>query len=49
MEICQWFALCANETDQCIIHPILGPTPCCRRCARKLDMEDQLLDMVVTV
>jgi hypothetical protein len=31
---CEWFALCENVTDKVADHPILGPIPCCDRCAK---------------
>jgi hypothetical protein len=33
---CEWFALCTNTTDTYIEHPILGPVPCCARCAAQV-------------
>lgn len=36
---CRWFALCANPTTLAVSHPALGPTPICKRCATKLDMD----------
>lgn len=34
---CEWFALCANDAEGAVMHPILGPVPTCRRCADKMD------------
>lgn len=39
---CEWFARCANSTDKVLPHPILGPTPCCTRCARAVGAEPHL-------
>lgn len=33
---CMWFALCENTTTEAADHPVLGPTPICKRCAAKL-------------
>jgi hypothetical protein len=30
---CLWFALCENESTCFVDHPVLGPVPCCDRCA----------------
>lgn len=38
MIVCEWFALCANETDMGAAHPILGVVPICQRCADRFDM-----------
>jgi hypothetical protein len=45
--VCEWFALCTNPTTVALPHPILGPTPCCPRCARKMGMADQLVSIEV--
>lgn len=37
--ICEWFALCENEADGVVAHPILGLVPTCRRCATRLDLD----------
>lgn len=42
---CQWFALCANETTTALPHPILGPVPCCERCARQVGAEADLVPL----
>lgn len=31
--VCAWFARCTNTTRRALEHPILGPVPCCDRCA----------------
>lgn len=41
MYTCEWFLLCANDTDKGIEHPILGLVPCCERCAKSLGMEER--------
>jgi hypothetical protein len=38
---CEWFAMCANETDEAADHPILGPVPICPRCAKKMEITPQ--------
>jgi len=35
---CQWFALCPNNADGEVWHPILGDVPVCMDCAEKLDL-----------
>jgi hypothetical protein len=40
--LCAWFALCDNETMTALDHPVLGPTPCCERCARQVGADTQL-------
>ncbi|WP_165589016.1 hypothetical protein [Mycolicibacterium conceptionense] len=37
--VCEWFALCTNETSTAASHPVLGPVPICVRCATKAGME----------
>lgn len=37
--ICEWFALCTNETTLGASHPVLGVVPICQRCADKLGIE----------
>lgn len=39
---CEWFAHCTNSTHHYINHPVLGPTPCCTRCATRLEMTGRL-------
>jgi hypothetical protein len=34
---CEYFALCVNEADGTVTHPILGQVPTCRRCAEKME------------
>lgn len=41
---CAWFALCANDADGVVDHPILGQVPTCTRCATKA--EQTLLQVV---
>lgn len=43
LERCRWFALCESETDRALPHPILGPTPCCIRCADQVGMAQALI------
>ncbi len=31
---CHWFALCDKQATHLESHPVLGPTPCCDRCAQ---------------
>lgn len=45
LEICRWFARCANETTTALSHPILGLVPCCTRCATKVGAEAELLPL----
>lgn len=37
--MCSWFALCPNDADGRVDHPVLGAVPTCKRCADKLDLE----------
>lgn len=30
---CRWFALCDRESTCFVDHPVLGPVPCCDKCA----------------
>lgn len=41
--MCEWFALCTNDTEFVILHPILGWVPCCQRCADRLGIADELV------
>ena len=34
---CQWFALCTNDAEGIVKHPILGDVPTCTRCADKAE------------
>lgn len=43
MVICEWFAKCENPTLSAAVHPILGPVPCCDRCARKLGLDNSIV------
>lgn len=43
--VCEWFAKCANRTTQGVIHPSLGLTPCCRRCAAYMEVSDRLIPL----
>lgn len=36
--MCGWFALCENEANGVVAHPILEYVPTCERCATKLDL-----------
>lgn len=33
---CQYFALCENSAIGVVPNPILGPVPCCQRCADRV-------------
>lgn len=35
--ICEWFALCENESTGTQPHPILGDVPICGRCKEKVE------------
>lgn len=35
MLVCQQYARCTNTTLTVLPHPILGPVPCCTRCANR--------------
>lgn len=35
---CEYFALCTNDADGYVKHPILGLVPTCQRCADKFDL-----------
>ena len=34
---CEYFALCKNPAVGFVTNPILGPVPCCQRCADKME------------
>lgn len=34
---CEAFAMCDNQSDRLLAHPILGWFPSCKRCADRLD------------
>ena len=36
--ICEYYALCTNQTDRGTRHPVLGEVPTCQRCADKHDL-----------
>lgn len=36
---CEWFRDCFRPSAGTVEHPILGPVPCCTRCAEKLNLE----------
>jgi hypothetical protein len=36
---CEYFYLCENPADGTVSNPILGPVPCCDRCARTVGAE----------
>lgn len=38
MSGCEWFALCPNDADGYVSHPIIGTVPTCKRCADKLGL-----------
>lgn len=42
---CAWFALCPNDADGYLPHPILGHTPACRRCASRVGALDDLIPL----
>jgi hypothetical protein len=44
---CEWFAACTNMTNTALDHPVLGPRPCCERCARTVGAEDELLPFIL--
>ena len=46
---CEWFARCENETAYYVEHPVLGPVPCCERCATLLDITPRLKPITDTV
>lgn len=41
---CEWYALCTNEADGLVAHPILGNVPTCTRCADKHSLTLKELD-----
>jgi hypothetical protein len=34
---CEYFLLCENEAEGTVANPVLGPVPCCKRCADKVE------------
>lgn len=44
--ICAWFAECENKTALGIEHPTLGVVRCCERCAMKVTLESDLVQIV---
>lgn len=49
MITCEWFAKCDNDTVTFsgntitfLRHPVLGPTPCCTRCAAQVGATNEL-------
>jgi hypothetical protein len=36
-QLCEWFALCANEATTTRPHPILGDVLICERCDEKMN------------
>lgn len=40
--ICAWFARCSSPTTTALEHPVLGPVPCCKRCAGFTSSQDKL-------
>jgi hypothetical protein len=40
--VCEWFALCTNDTDKASTHPVLGPVPICDRCAKRMGITPDL-------
>lgn len=36
--MCEYYALCTNQAEGVIEHPILGNVPACKRCADKHDL-----------
>jgi len=43
VQLCEWFAMCANPADGMMPHPILGGVPCCERCAAVVGAESELV------
>lgn len=37
--MCEWFALCDNEANGYVDHPILGSVQTCSDCAGKFDLD----------
>lgn len=35
---CNWFALCPNQADGYVEHPVLGKVPTCRDCAERFEL-----------
>lgn len=35
---CEYFALCTNEATGTVPNPIIGPVPCCDRCADRVGL-----------
>lgn len=36
---CEYFALCTNDADGTVTHPVLGQVPTCIRCAEKMEKD----------
>lgn len=36
---CEYFAMCDNDAVGTVPNPVLGPVPCCKRCADKVGYE----------
>ncbi len=39
MIACEYFALCDREAVGTVPNPVLGPVPCCQRCADRVETE----------
>jgi hypothetical protein len=36
-QLCEWWAMCANEATGTMPHPIIGDVPICDRCRAKVE------------
>lgn len=34
--VCEYFVLCTNESIGTVANPVIGPVPCCQRCADRV-------------
>lgn len=39
---CEWFAMCENLTTKAAPHFVLGPVPCCDRCAKQVGIDNSI-------
>lgn len=44
IQICEWYALCTNQANGHVSHPILGAVPTCLRCKDRHGMEFMTAD-----